>query len=145
MVLCERETGNMGLMPPRPVNASNQVVTAAGEVDCEIQRFHLPATLPGRQEHPFAGVDQSFATSSVRKLRKSCDFCCIRKRKCDGDGSPCRYVRSSMESGVRVTALLCVPSVEAYNPTFWTDNCLSTIELDRCTVIRVLFGLLYCT
>lgn len=31
-----------------------------------------------------------------RKLRKSCDFCCLRKRKCDGGGgglSPCRCVR----------------------------------------------------
>lgn len=29
----------------------------------------------------------------ARKLRKSCDFCCQRKRKCDGDGlSSCRFV-----------------------------------------------------
>lgn len=29
----------------------------------------------------------------TRKLRKSCDLCCQRKRKCDGDGlSSCRFV-----------------------------------------------------
>lgn len=35
-----------------------------------------------------------FALPAV-KLRKSCDFCCQRKRKCDGDGrSSCRLICS---------------------------------------------------
>lgn len=58
----------------------------------EIKLICSPIVNKGR------GID-STQVHATRKMRKSCDFCCQRKRKCDGDGlGSCRYVDSGSSS-----------------------------------------------
>ncbi|CAN0176773.1 unnamed protein product [Discosporangium mesarthrocarpum] len=41
------------------------------------------------------GLHVGVATPARSELRKSCDLCCSRKRRCDGDGmNPCSLCRT---------------------------------------------------